>query len=184
VTAAGVVLQLVGLLIAVFGVRSSHLTVTGEPVGWWRPLRELATDSCSWFKRHVLRRRATQSIPGITGTGSLSLNAPSVSISVSLGRPPESASPAEWYRYLERRLDDHSSDIRDERENRMAEMRRVDDTVARLDRKLDDQAAQHSSRLEQLSVGFGGEDGRGLRRTIAGLGITALGVLLTLIPVV
>ena len=180
-TILGLLLQLVGLTIAVSGVHQMHTTLTSSPLVWRRALKEAASDGWQWVRINVLRRKPPPQV--ITGSGAIVMTGSGVAAfgRVRPGEPSPTATIDERLERLEGyvKLLDAEIDSRhkayDERHQRLDnDLRSLrSDTRAEIGELRADQ--------DRMRTALAGSDGRSLRRTFVGLAITALGVGLTLV---
>ena len=161
---AGLILQLVGVAVAMWGLEELSVELFGRRL----PIRRL------WLKiRAVLSGRSPVVIAADSGGGTIS--AGSVRAQVVRPRPADDAELPEWSRYLESRLDNFG-----ERLDWIVEDARA--ANADLHARVSEESQRHEQRVraveEHLVTAVAGREGSGLAKAWWGLFITAAGMVL------
>lgn len=161
---AGLLLQVIGLVLAVWGVASTKGDLfPGHPL----PHRR----AWSWTKRTVRRRQGRTHTLEVSGS-IIATSAMSAFVQTLPGRPDPDATAGEWGTYLERKVD-NLAELREHDHREWKE--RTDRLGSSLDTERTERVADVARLEQRIGIAVGGEGGSGLDMAWWGLTLTLVG---------
>lgn len=174
VASLGMVLELLGLVLATRGIALVYSKTFQRSV-----CADLWSDITRWFRETVLRKRPPPTTVHGSMAGSFAF-AGSAFAQVRPGAPPTEASPEEQIDYLMRAVDALSDEGTRTREHAQAKAQEAEQRVGKRIDRLSERLDETGRELGTVHTALFGVNGSGLRETVSGLTITAVGVLLSL----
>ena len=179
VAVAGIFLQVIGLGIAVFGVREQHQLLTDKPLNLWQAFLEWGGDTRSTVARVVFRRKPKHATIRAKGSTAGTATGTATATGEIDRRPPDGAPIDALVAFaLERieEVDDAARRRSDETDERLTETdKRLSSSIKEVRRHVDDVRGT----LDKTRNAITGPEGHALRRTAFGLLVTLIGVTLT-----
>lgn len=169
----GVVLQVVGLVIAILGVAKTYRETEGSSLAGG-----IVLSAQKWFERVVLRKKEDK--PAVELAPDNLVITSSVEAKLRTEAPSDDAPQQEWIAYLNRRTEQLDRQVEEARKHAEAVAASAEKRVKQQLSRLEDRVQKVDSVARAAHHASIGPDGAGLRETAVGLAITAFGVALTL----
>lgn len=166
----GTLLQIIGLLLAMSGLAQTYREVMQRSV-----LRDMTSDFQRWWRRVVLGRPGQGVGVGVSAFGGA--RSSGYATSTPFRKPPPGAATEAKVDYLMKMVDALANEDRSIRTALDAGLRAADEDQQR---RLAEVEERLGGELSKMRTAFVGRDGAGLRQAAAGLGVTLVGVTLTL----
>lgn len=171
---AGVVLEAFGLFIAIRGVAKTYQEAVGRQI--WP---EIADQVTQWVQTRLRRkpRHVVGKAISITATSKISVGG---EVKVGSSTPRPDAPAEEQIAYLRQAVDALSGEVQRVREESRAMVKESEDRLGKLLGALSERVDDTGDRLGKMWDAVLGREGKGLLQAAVGLGITLVGVVLSI----